>query len=119
MLPLGATKDVDPAAVVMLALVMSLALMGCVYLVIRNVNDVLGRNKTFRVRFRSYLGRNFDSLQTHVKKFPGYDLASLHRALASFREEFCSESIDVGGTNFHTLRLCPAQVLTPRRYRLR
>lgn len=104
MLPLGASKDVDPVGVVMLALVLALALIGCVYLIIRNVNDVLGKNKTFRARFRSYLGRDFDTFQTHVKKFPGYDLASIHRALTSFREEFCSESIDVGGTNFHTLR---------------
>ena len=84
--------------------VMALALMGCVYLVIRNVNDVLGKNKTFRVRFRKYFGRDFDTFQTHEKKFPGYDLASLHRALASFREALCSEMIDIGGTNFHTLR---------------
>jgi energy-coupling factor transporter ATP-binding protein EcfA2 len=53
--------------------------------------------------FRRYFGEEMDRLQTHDKKFPGYDVASLSRALASFREECCAESQELGSCRFRDL----------------
>src|SRR5919201_3997545 len=44
------------------------------------------------------------TLQTHDKHFPGYDVASLSRALASFHEEACLEYQEVGSCAPRTMR---------------
>src|SRR5437868_9893725 len=64
----------------------------------------LGPPKTFHEHFRRYLGRHYQKLETHDKVFPGYDLASVHRALASILQEECEEVRAVGGGVFGELR---------------
>src|SRR5262245_32045573 len=51
-----------------------------------------------------YLGPHFRDLETHEKSFPGYDVASLHRALASFRDDCAFDFREVGSTPANTLR---------------
>ncbi len=54
--------------------------------------------------FAWFFGPDEDKLQTHEKQFPGYDLASLHRALISFFEECCERHHEVGSTQWWTTR---------------
>jgi hypothetical protein len=56
--------------------------------------------RTLRQHLRAYLGPEYERLETHEKSYPGYDLASLNRALASFFTDCCTASREVGG--------CPA-----------
>jgi hypothetical protein len=51
---------------------------------------------TIREELQQFLGRDYDRLQTHDKTFPGYDIASLHRALASFHADCCTSFREVG-----------------------
>jgi hypothetical protein len=44
----------------------------------------------------SFFGPEFERLQTHDKLYPGYDLASLNRALTAFFEECCDNFKNVG-----------------------
>jgi ATP-dependent 26S proteasome regulatory subunit len=48
--------------------------------------------------FRRFFGWDYDQLQTHEKHFPGYDLASVDRALTSYFAERCEKWREVGGT---------------------
>jgi hypothetical protein len=45
-----------------------------------------------------------ETLQTHDKHFPGYDVASLSRALASFHGKACLEFQEVGSVHAWTMR---------------
>jgi hypothetical protein len=53
---------------------------------------------TLRRQLIDYLGHDYRQLEKHEKSFPGYDVASLHRALDSFRDDCCQESHQVGST---------------------
>src|SRR5258708_1119411 len=55
--------------------------------------------------FAWFFGPDEEKLQTHEKQFPGYDLASLHRALTSFFAECCERHHEVGSTQWWTTRL--------------
>src|SRR5436190_7909604 len=94
----------DTAGLVFGSIFISLVLIvGCAVL-LQRLSAKFGKNKSFRERFRRYFGRDFDKLQTHDKKFPGYDLASVHRAVASYQNECCTDVIEVGGCIHATLR---------------
>jgi hypothetical protein len=54
--------------------------------------------RSLLAEFRHFFGWDYDQLQTHEKHFPGYDLASVDRALTSFFAECCATSRQVGGT---------------------
>jgi hypothetical protein len=65
------------------------------------------RTRTLRQEFRRFFGPDYDKRETHDKQYPGYDLASLHRALASLHEDCCDEFRHlgaVGGYGEPTLR---------------
>jgi energy-coupling factor transporter ATP-binding protein EcfA2 len=62
-----------------------------------------GRRPIYR-EFKQFFGEQLTELQTHDKLFPGYDVASLHRALGSFREECCLESRELGSCPLRPLR---------------
>jgi hypothetical protein len=51
---------------------------------------------TIRQELQEFLGHDYDRCQTHDKTFPGYDIASLHRALASFQADCCTDFREVG-----------------------
>jgi len=58
---------------------------------------IFGRRPlSIRKEFLWFLGPNFASLETHEKTFPGYDLASIHRALSSFADELCFGHRELG-----------------------
>jgi hypothetical protein len=61
--------------------------------------------KTLYRRFTLFFGPNLDGLQTHEKQFPGYDIASLHRALTSLFEECCTQCHDAGSCHAWTTRV--------------
>lgn len=58
---------------------------------------------TIRQELELFLGPDFDQLETHDKTYPGYDLVSLSRALASLFEECCTEYKEVGASGTVTL----------------
>jgi hypothetical protein len=60
--------------------------------------------KTVRLFLVEFLGKDYDRLETHDKYYPGYDIASLHRAVASFRDDCCFFSQEIGATGALTLR---------------
>jgi len=61
--------------------------------------------RTIREHLTAFLGPEYYTLETHDKNFPGYDLASLHRALTSFLADCTTESKQIGGCgSFHTMR---------------
>jgi hypothetical protein len=60
--------------------------------------------KTLYKHFIAYFGHDLLRLQTHEKQFPGYDIASLHRALTSLFDECCTERHDVGSCHAWTTR---------------
>src|SRR5262245_23943208 len=59
-----------------------------------------GPRRTLRQELRRFFGRDLRTLETHDKHFPGYDVASVARALASFHEDCCTE--------FRLVGSCPA-----------
>jgi hypothetical protein len=63
------------------------------------------RRRPIREQLRRFFGPDLERLQTHDKHFPGYDLASLYRALESYREECCTASQEVGSCQAMTVRL--------------
>jgi hypothetical protein len=54
------------------------------------------RNITLWKRLERYFGKGLKDLQPHDKQFPGYDLASLSRALDSFLAEFAESTETIG-----------------------
>ena len=48
-------------------------------------------------RLRRFFGGDFEKVQAHLKTFPGYDLASISRALASFWADCCHGGGGGGG----------------------
>jgi ATPase family associated with various cellular activities (AAA) len=77
------------------------------------------RKPTIRPEFLGFLGRDLERLETHDKNFPGYDLASLSRALGSFREECCTVFKDVGATHLSGMRQLLDTIQTPYGRRLK
>ena len=59
---------------------------------------------TIHKRLGEWLGPKYAQLEVHDKSFPGYDIASVRRALDSFIEDRCGESSEVGATVAVTLR---------------
>ena len=53
-------------------------------------------------RMRRFFGPDVKLLQAHEKNFPGWDLGSLSRAVASFVEECCESSQRLGSINVAT-----------------
>jgi hypothetical protein len=45
--------------------------------------------KPLSARLKRFFGSELRQFQAHEKMFPGYDLASIHRALMSYFEDFC------------------------------
>jgi hypothetical protein len=52
--------------------------------------------KLLGARFKRFFGADFKHLQAHDKNYPGYDLASIHRALLSYFEDHCRPAETVG-----------------------
>jgi hypothetical protein len=66
----------------------------------RHILDVLlDRKKTCRRHLLDFFECDICELQTHEKCFPGYDIASLNRALMSLLEETCTYRSVVGACN--------------------
>ena len=59
-------------------------------------NLVRPKTATFRRHLEWFFGFDFPNLQTHDKTFPGYDIASLNRALTSFFQEECTHAEEIG-----------------------
>jgi energy-coupling factor transporter ATP-binding protein EcfA2 len=55
-------------------------------------------------QFRHFFGSAFDRLENHEKSFPGFDLASVNRALASIQHECCAEFRAVGCLSWPNMR---------------
>jgi hypothetical protein len=71
-------------------------------------------------QLRAFFGRDLERLETHEKHFPGYDLASVSRALTSFRDDCCAEFKELGGaSNLSTMRMLLDFIRTPHGRRLR
>jgi hypothetical protein len=77
------------------------------------------RRPTIRRVLRRFLGRDLERLETHDKHFPGYDLASLSRALGSFRDDCCTVFQDVGAMHVSTMPELLATIQVPSGRRLK
>src|SRR3954468_10491161 len=55
-------------------------------------------------RLNRFFGRSRAALQAHDKQFPGYDLASVSRALAEFLETDCVTHEQVGCVHINSLQ---------------
>lgn len=55
--------------------------------------------------FRDFFGDDLARLETHQKSFPGYDLASINRALASVRQECSVRSQEVGAVSAFSIEV--------------
>src|SRR5215212_9300563 len=53
-------------------------------------------------RLRKFVLLPLDKLEIHEKTYPGYDLASVNLALASFQEDCCAGAVAVGAVS-HSL----------------
>ena len=60
--------------------------------------------RTLHRWFVDFFRCDLDRLQTHEKQFPGYDIASLHRALSSLLDECCTQRHDIGSCHAWTMR---------------
>jgi hypothetical protein len=94
----------DPVPIIFASVVLAIFLILGLFYVGARLNAKFGKNKSFQERFRRFFGRHYDQLQTHDKKFPGYDLASLHRAIESYQKECCATVMEIGGCIQPTLR---------------
>jgi hypothetical protein len=63
-----------------------------------------GKSQPIFRRMKRFLGRDFMRFETHEKRFPGYDLPSVHRALTSWFNEHCRDVRRVGGCYSASLR---------------
>ncbi len=54
-------------------------------------------------QLRWHFDGDLENLEMHEKRFPGYDVASLHRAMTSFFEDCCEFSREIGPTNCATI----------------
>ena len=64
----------------------------------------LVRHLNFRQELHEFFGPDYSQLETYDKQYPAYDLASLHRALESFRDDCCEESRMLGACPAWTMR---------------
>ncbi|VTR99984.1 AAA family ATPase [Tuwongella immobilis] len=62
------------------------------------------KKRTIRQELIWFLGDDYRNLETHEKSFPGYDLASLHRAISSISQECCIGYRELGGSNATNVR---------------
>jgi len=99
-----AARDADPVGIVFASIFMSILAIVAGFIVYQRLNSIFGKNKSFRERLRRYFGRGYDKFETHDKKFPGYDLASVHRAIASYQADCCADVQSVGGCLHSGLR---------------
>ena len=84
--PLIAAKSFDPALLILLAVTVSVLLTAmAIHAITRHRRGIISARKLFR----KFFGDTYWELLGHEKKFPGYDLASLHRAIESFIQD-CS-----------------------------
>src|SRR5438874_13261374 len=97
-------KEDDIIFAIFGAIILGLLLIFAIAQVILRIAARFGPKKSFHEFFRRYFGRKFDELQTHDKKFPGYDLPSLHRAIASYLNDGATEVKELGGCMYHHLR---------------
>lgn len=81
-------------------LVMTTLIFGLVYWAFRNSD----RSRTLHQRLTAWLGDRYSKLEVHDKSFPGYDIASVRRALDGYLADRCTESSEVGATPASTLR---------------
>lgn len=68
-------------------------------------------------QLRHFFGADLDLLETHQKHYPGFDVASLHRALGSFSTDCCSMQRTVGSLSLPDLRQFFDQCRTNDYYR--
>ncbi|MBI2373784.1 MAG: ATP-binding protein [Deltaproteobacteria bacterium] len=66
--------------------------------------------KSLKQKLARWLGPKFLDLETHEKSFPGFDLASVHRALDALLEETATERTVEGSVPMPTLRELFAQL---------
>lgn len=63
------------------------------------------KRKTLYYRLEKFFGaESLKKLQHHVKTYPGYDLASVNRAITSFLDECCTSHEVLGFAHFNELR---------------
>jgi energy-coupling factor transporter ATP-binding protein EcfA2 len=55
-------------------------------------------------QLRHFFGKDVDRVETHEKQFPGYDIASINRALHSFSQDCTSEWREIGSLAVPSLR---------------
>jgi hypothetical protein len=67
-------------------------------------------------RLRRFVGLPLDKLEIHEKTYPGYDLASVNLALASFHDERCT-SAEAAGALTHPLRALVSSLPTTYAYK--
>ncbi|HJT75878.1 MAG TPA: AAA family ATPase [Gemmataceae bacterium] len=107
-----ATSNFDPiaAAIAIGGGALVLAFLGLRHLLTER------RKPTIRQVFLRFFGPDLGRLETHDKYFPGYDLASVNRALSSFREDCCTAFREVGATLPHLtgMRMLLDTIQTPQ-----
>jgi AAA+ superfamily predicted ATPase len=59
---------------------------------------------TLYQQFVQFFGPDLDRLEMHEKQFPGYDLASLHRGMASFLDNCTLQHQAIGSCAFGTIQ---------------
>ncbi|MBI4819443.1 MAG: ATP-binding protein [Deltaproteobacteria bacterium] len=98
-------KVVEGLGVLVLVLVVAGALVGVITLISNFLSP-----QTLRRKLEKWLGPKFLELETHEKTFPGYDLASVHRALESLLDETCTRRTTEGAATMPTIRELFAQL---------
>ena len=78
------------------------AIVGCIGLLVLVLYVIeLIHPRQFGGRMRRFFGRRaYGKLETHDKSFPAYDLASVSRALDSFRAECCERTQELGAVPY-------------------
>src|SRR5437762_7124226 len=98
---LAKTDTFDTVAATVFVIVAGIVVIAAFWSALRKS---FGKTQPIYRRFSRFLGRNFLEFQTHEKRFPGYDLPSVHRALKSYFEDHTDEVREVGGCYNTSLR---------------
>src|SRR5688500_9785621 len=113
---IGATKFEDVFPFIFLGIVAAIALAVAVF----KVRDMI-QPKKVGPRLRRFFGTDFGRVQAHQKTFPGYDLASISRALSSFWADCCQGggaealgSLSRGTTNVQVLLVTGEDAYEPK-----
>jgi hypothetical protein len=102
------------------ALIILVAIWAAIFAVLGICRLIAGlRKPSIRSELRRFFGGSLERLETHEKSFPGYDLASVSRALTSFREDCCAEFKELGATHLTGMRQLLDYIQTPHGRRLR